>query len=71
MQGKIVLLSMALFCRMLQCPAVSVQAVRRSKEAFKLQEDAQYGSSPFKPKDRVSSCQSLQHKHCLQCSDVR
>jgi hypothetical protein len=30
-----------------------VQAVRKSKEAFKLQEDAQYGSSPFKPKDKV------------------
>lgn len=30
-----------------------MQAVRKSKEAFKLQEDAQYGSSPFKPKDRV------------------
>ena len=30
-----------------------LQAVRRSKEAFKLQEDAQYGSSPFLPKQQV------------------
>ena len=33
--------------------AFNVQAVRKSKEAFKLSEDAQYGSSPFKPKDKV------------------
>lgn len=32
---------------------VHVQAVRRSKEAFKLQEDAQYGSSPFFPNQKV------------------
>lgn len=32
-----------------------LQAVRNSEEAFKLQEDAQYGSSPFLPKDKVLS----------------
>ena len=30
-----------------------LQAVRRSKEAFKLQEDAQYSSSPFLPNQKV------------------
>ena len=30
-----------------------LQAVRRSKEAFKLQEDAQYGSSPLFPNQKV------------------
>ena len=31
-----------------------VQAVRKSKEAFKLQEDAQYGSSPLMPNQKVA-----------------
>lgn len=32
-----------------------LQAVRKSKETFKLHEDAQYGSSLFKPADKVHS----------------
>lgn len=38
-----------------------VQAVRRSKEAFKLQEDAQYGSSILLPKEKV-----CHHLHCVR-----
>lgn len=36
-----------------------LQAVRNSEEAFKLQEDAQYGSSPFFPKDKVPPIRTL------------